>query len=867
MEHNDADCRGNNSDGKCLAKSEIEFFAPGREAKNSPCTLILFICLATWLSQNLLLIGTSISFTPFFYLSCLNVVIISLFVFLFIRNTKTQLKDKRTVCLGSVHRKYIENNAEAFIILHVEKDESEQNSFIIYEANKSASLFINIKHSEIIGKNIFDVLPSGAAIWIAAEIEKAIRLKGLHEIEVQGCPNEKCNSWFRYSILPFDGEIAVSVRDISDRKRAEATLRESESMFRALAETSASMIFIMNTEGRFLYTNPSFQLITGYSELELSRMTFSDIINPDQNNGASPAPMLNYEDRGAFREIIGIATRSNTEKWVDISVTKVNFNATPAFIGSALDITERKRAEEEIAESEVRFRTIFDFFPYAISLSDIETGKFISVNNQFCKLTKYRPEDVVGRSSSELGIYPGDFRKQYLLSRLKETGRVDNLEIDFQASDSTIFNGSLFSKVVKIKNSDMLISVIKDITDLKTLQRQLQQTQKMEAIGTLAGGIAHDFNNILVPIIAYAEMLMSDSISDKQEEYLNNIVQAATRAKGLVQQILSFSRQNEMVLEPVLIQPIAREAIRFLRASLPSTIEIKADIDKKCGPIIGNTSQIHQLIMNLSTNAKHAMENTGGVLEISLKEADVWPNDFNEFSDIYPGRYAKITVSDTGHGIENSVLDKIFEPYFTTKKDGKGTGMGLSVVHGIVKAYGGSITVMSRPGKGTAFDIYLPLVHKPVKECGCADVCAVPSGKEHILVVDDEPLIVAAEKEILEGFGYRISSSTNSLEAYELFLERLNEIDLVVTDMTMPRMTGAELAIRILEKKPDMPIILCTGYCENFSEANAEAIGVKKYIVKPFTAHKLASSIREVLDKASLGDGCEYGLSEHVVAS
>jgi CheY-like chemotaxis protein len=372
----------------------------------------------------------------------------------------------------------------------------------------------------------------------------------------------------------------------------------------------------------------------------------------------------------------------------------------------------------------------------------------------------------------------------------------------------------------------------------------------MEAIGTLAGGIAHDFNNILVPIIAYAEMSMVHfNENDKLYQYLSGILKASHRAKDLVHQILTFSRHNEMTFEPILLQPVIRETVKFLRASIPSTIDIRTSIKKECGAIIGNPSQIHQIIMNLATNAKHAMEKDGGILEISLDEKEIWPNDFNEMMDIYPGRYARLTISDTGHGIDPAVMDKIFEPYFTTKRDGKGTGIGLSVVHGIVKTYGGSIKVSSKPDKGTRFAIYLPLVHRVSVPENDHCICkGVGGGKEHILLVDDEPIVVSAEKEMLEGLGYRVTAMTNSLDAYEYFASNHDCIDIVITDMTMPRMTGAELSMKFLDIKPDIPIILCTGYSENFTEANANAIGIRKYVVKPFIMNRLAASLREVLE-------------------
>jgi len=846
----------NNSSLISTEKLETDAVLFENKLRRLTASLTLFICLALWLSQNLYVIKYSWNNSPAFYLSCFNSFIISMGIilafskiWLIVRSTESKrLSD--FCCEESNHRKFIEHSTEAFFLLNRVSNELYEDRLFFIEANRSGCNFLKKNEACIIGKDVSDLLPPSILEKFNSVIHKAFQDVKNYEFEFSSDDLGLCPGWFRFSVMPLNDKVAVSVRDITDRKTAETTLRESEAMFRALAETSASMIFILSDDRRFLYTNPSFQFVSGYSEAELFLMQYEEIIHSEQKSkSVHIEEVLQCLPKSPYRDIIKIVAKDGSEKWMDISVTYINIDSTPALLCSALDITERKLAEEEIKESEVRFRTIFDFFPYAISLTEIESGQFISANNQFSRMVKFRNDEIIGKTSAELGIYPDDFRNQYLVSKLREVGFVNNLEIDFRANDGSVFNGSLFSKIIRIKNTEMIISVIKDITDLKTLQRQLQQTQKMEAIGTLAGGIAHDFNNILVPIMAYAEMTMGCvDKSTKQYDYLNNILNASYRAKDLVQQILSFSRQNEMVFEPIIIQPIIKETVKFLRASIPSTIEIKINLDKKCGAIIGNPSQIHQIIMNLSTNAKHAMEKDGGILDISLVETEILPNDFNEFSDLYPGCYAKLSVSDTGHGIENSVLDKIFEPYFTTKNDGKGTGMGLSVVHGIVKTYGGSISVSSLPGAGTKFDIYLPLVHRAVLKEELQISKKKPAGIEHVLLVDDESIIVETEREILEGLGYRVSTMTSSIEAYEFFVKNSDKIDLVITDMTMPKMTGAELAMKILDKKPSTPIILCTGYSENFTESNAAAIGIKKYIVKPFAMHKLACSIREVLD-------------------
>lgn len=812
-------------------------------------SLIFFTILAVWLSPEI-----SGLFKPgkndlVFYLASFNILFISIatsFVFFNIYKLKRHLKASEKaefVSQKTSYRRIIENSSEAFFIIK-QIHEANKESFFIFENNSSGLIFLNKANESIIGREISELFPESVSVDLIKKLHKSSIDKNNQEFEFEYvCSDFSSRGWYRCSIMPQPDRIALILRDITDRKKAEATLKESEAMFRALAETSVSLIFIIRG-GYLIYANPAFQAVTGYEKKDFLNIDFTSILHPDQ---ALNKDILKGID-APFRDIIKIISKDGSEKWVDVSLAPINFDSSPAILGTALDITKRKIAEEELKESEVRFRTIFDSFPYAISLTEVESGKFINVNNQFCKLTKYSSDQIIGRTSDDLGIYSKQFRDAFFVSKLKEVGFVNNLETDFRASDGSLFNGSLFSRIIRIRNNDLVISVIKDITILKNLQRQLQQTQKMEAIGTLAGGIAHDFNNILVPIIAYTEMSMTHfDETDKLYHYLKNILKASNRAKDLVQQILSFSRHNEMTFEPILIQPVIKETVKFLRASIPATIEIKTLINNECGAIIGNPSQIHQIIMNLATNAKHAMEATGGVLEIRLEEKEIWPNDFNDMLDIYPGKYARLTISDTGHGIEQFLIDKIFEPYFTTKKDGKGTGIGLSVVHGIVKTYGGTIKVKSRTGKGTRFEIYLPLVHRVSvhEEEHC--LCQESRGMEHVLVVDDEQIVVNAEKEMLERLGYRVTALTKSIDALDFFRMNHENIDIVITDMTMPKMTGAEFAMKILEIKPGIPIILCTGYSENFTEANANAIGIKKYIAKPFIMNRLAVSVREAL--------------------
>jgi signal transduction histidine kinase/CheY-like chemotaxis protein len=380
-------------------------------------------------------------------------------------------------------------------------------------------------------------------------------------------------------------------------------------------------------------------------------------------------------------------------------------------------------------------------------------------------------------------------------------------------------------------------------------ERQLQQVMKLQAIGTLAGGIAHDFNNILFPIVGYTELTMDDIPEDSQaRKNLEEILKATHRAKELVQQILTFSRQGGQERKPLKIQFLIKEALKLLRATIPSSIEIESKVDENCGPIKGDPTQIHQVIMNLCTNAYHAMQASGGKLEVALKEIDISYETSLERVGMKIGPHLELTVKDSGHGMEPEVLERIFEPYYTTKEQGKGTGLGLSVIHGIVKNHGGDISVSSQPGKGTQFTVYLPVIDEIDEETEAVASAGATRGSERILLIDDEKQIIDMEQQILERLGYKVTPKTDSEEALEEFAALPDRFDLVITDMTMPKMTGDQLARKLMEIKPGIPVILCTGFNESITEEKALAMGIDKFIMKPIVKDELAGTIRSVLD-------------------
>ena len=406
-----------------------------------------------------------------------------------------------------------------------------------------------------------------------------------------------------------------------------------------------------------------------------------------------------------------------------------------------------------------------------------------------------------------------------------------------------------FYQLLRNQNSNLEKMVAERTRALANSEKQLQQVMKLQAIGTLAGGIAHDFNNILFPIVGYTELTMDDVPEGSQaRQNLDEVLKAANRAKELVQQILTFSRQSSQERRPLKVQYLIKEATKLLRATIPSSIEIECNIDESCGPIKGDPTQIHQIIMNLCTNAYHALQETGGKLEVSLKEIYISYEQSLDRVGMKIGKHIELMVKDSGHGMEPQVIERIFEPYFTTKEQGKGTGLGLSVIHGIVKSHGGDITVSSRPGNGATFKVYLPIIDDIEEEIHVIEPLIAINGEERILLVDDEAQIIDIEQQILERLGYKVTPKTDSEEALEEFAAQPDRFDLVITDMTMPKMTGDQLARRMMDIKPQIPVILCTGFNEAISEEKALAMGIDKFVMKPIVKDELASTIRTVLD-------------------
>jgi two-component system, cell cycle sensor histidine kinase and response regulator CckA len=397
------------------------------------------------------------------------------------------------------------------------------------------------------------------------------------------------------------------------------------------------------------------------------------------------------------------------------------------------------------------------------------------------------------------------------------------------------------------------VEVIRDITEFKQLAARYQHAQKMEAIGTLAGGIAHDFNNMLTAILGYAQLsILETAPGSSLRQNSEEIVKTAKRSANLVRQILTFSRRSEQARRPLQLQPVIKEGLKLLRKTLPATIEIRQEIDPGCGAVLADPTQVHQVLMNLCTNAYHAMRE-GGLLEVKLEPRQVDGVAAAGLPGLEPGSHACLTVRDSGQGMEKSTLARIFEPYFTTKKQNEGTGLGLAVVHGIVKASGGAILVESAPGQGTVFQVLLPTVAELPAEEKKTEPVPLPFLRTRVLFVDDEELIARLGGRLLTRLGCEVRMFTDSRQALEAFRAEPDRFDLVVTDQTMPGMTGADLSRQLLAIRPDLPIVLTTGFSENMDEERARKLGIREFFLKPFLMDDLAAVLRRALDQPVSG--------------
>ncbi len=519
---------------------------------------------------------------------------------------------------------------------------------------------------------------------------------------------------------------------------------------------------------------------------------------------------------------------------------------------------ERNRALTTLKERNTFIEAVAGSLPVGLLVSRMEDGRLIYANSRFAEIYG-QPLDAT--ATLEQFVHQA-LERPDLTAALAHTanpaaqtakGRLEWANIPLRTTNGTTKYVTLV--LVPLAAQRLLITTVMDVseriefeTEKKKLQADLFQAQKMEAIGTLAGGIAHDFNNVLAAIMGFVEMALMDiPASNPVRDNLDQVLKASQRARELVRQILTFSRKDIGLQKTQRMEPLVKESLALIRASLPASIEIRKRIEAPQGVVRMDATQIQQVLLNLCANAAHAMEKNGGVLEIRLGEQTIDAEAAGRIHHLEPGPYLRLTVADTGTGMTDEVIQRIFDPFFTTKAPGKGTGMGLSVVHGIVHSHGGAVQVESEVGKGSRFHILLPCAEAPSRP-PVEEVQALVTGREHILFVDDEVMLTEMGRQMLERLGYRVTTRTSSVEALEVFRARPHDFDLVISDMTMPNLTGDRLALSLFDIRQDIPVILCTGFSSLLTELRAREIGIRAYLTKPLSVHELGRTVREVLD-------------------
>lgn len=738
----------------------------------------------------------------------------------------------------------------------------------VLEVSPSVANYFLYTREELIGRSLGNLYASiGERKTFLARLHKA-RVINDYEIDLKDKNGERIPVAATAKLI-FDAQglpvkIVGILRSIAERMKTEHDLRESEAKFRLLFNEMQEgfalheMICDENgapTDYRFLIANPAFEKLTGHKASDIIGKTAKEVwpdIAPDWTRAYGDVALTGKPV--VFEKYFG-----PTGKYYRVSAFSPRKGQFAVVFD---DITTRKNIEDSLRESEHKLRTIFEQAGVGVIQVANETGKFVRVNQRFCDITGYSQEELLA-STFQFLSHPDDLQETLDKLELLTEGEIDefSLEKRYRHKNGSIVWVNLTVRPMRIPDgwTDYYIGVIQDITQNKRLEEQLIQAQKMEAIGTLAGGIAHDFNNILGAIIGYAGMAQEElQEGNPTRECVDEIYKAGERAKFLVQQILAFSRHVEAEKKPLMIGPILKEVLKLLRHALPATIRINKNIHVKDGLILADATQIHQLLMNLCMNAGQAMRENGGTLTVDLDQIEIAQDHMPGYESMAAGSYLELKVSDTGHGIDPAILSRIFDPFFTTKKKGEGTGMGLAVVYGIVKSYGGRVSVASTLGKGTTFTVYFPVIHQQMILSQNDIREDISTGNERILLVDDQDYLLQTMKIMLTRLGYTVTAKQSSPDALALFMANPDAFDMMITDQTMPDLTGANLARKVLSIRPNLPIILCTGFSDLVSREEAKLIGVREYLMKPIAIRDLANIIRNVLEgKEGYGQGSD----------
>lgn len=640
-------------------------------------------------------------------------------------------------------------------------------------------------------------------------------------------------------------ELIEKIRELEVNERL---LKEKTERLELAIDAAEDGVWDLDPRTGETYFSPRWLTMLGYQpgELPATYGTWANLLHPEDKVDAEKAVERFLEHpETLFSVEFRMRTKDGNWRWIHSrgkSIARNHEGKISRMIGTHVDITERRRLEESLR------LTQFIYEKASIGIYRVGSdARILGVNDAAAKCLGYSKEELTAMSIFEIDPLANKDNWGEIWQRLLDAGG-DRFEVVHRHKDGTEIPVFITSNLLEYNGQRFSIAFVQDISQTKRMELALFQAQKMEAIGNLAGGIAHDFNNILSAIYGYAQLAqLKGNDIDKVQDCIRHVCVASERAKELVMQILAFSRQSNSEKYPTDIGAIVKEALKLLRASIPATIAIQDSVVLDGGSVKANQTQIHQVVMNLCTNSAHSMRSHGGKLIVELYPVAIDTGNSSDYQDITTGKYLKLVVADNGHGIDPGVLSRVFEPYFTTKKLGEGTGMGLATVHGIVKDHGGSIKVYSELGVGTTFQVLLPVAGDFLSPVG-ERACGLPKGTERILLIDDEQCIVDIGKELLTSLGYTVDTRTNALDSLEAFRSHPYEYDLIITDFTMPQMDGEQLITGIRKIRQNIPIILCTGFATGILSKKMSSLGIDAILMKPTSTSELASTVRQAID-------------------
>ena len=697
---------------------------------------------------------------------------------------------------------------------------------------------------------------------VVARVREAVRLRAPFNLEyrIQRADGQLC--WVNDRGQAFynqEGEpqwLDGALLDITAAKRAEEELRRAKEMAEHYLHMAGTILLGLDQQGRIILLNKKGYEILGYGETELLGRDWFDTCLPPAWAGKVRATLISAMrgetplDEYYENPVLTKSGQERTIAWHN-ALLRDQEGKVYALLSSGEDISDRRLAEENLRRISGELDRFFTLAQDLLCIADTN-GALRRANQEWTRTLGYSQDELQGRSLVELA-HPQDRQATiHALQRLTQHRPILGFVNRCLAKDG----GTRWLEWRAVAADEMLFASARDITqrildenERERLENQLRQSQKLEAIGTLAGGIAHDFNNVLSAIMGYTELAQAGLSTGSQPTMeLDNVMAAAARARDLVRQILSFSRQSGRELQQLELRPLINEALHMIRASIPTTIAIEEHLEGQDLRILADPVQIHQVLMNLCTNAYQAMEESGGTIRVSLTGVKLGNGADADYLGMDSGNYLLLTVSDNGPGMDQKTRERIFEPFFTTKEAGKGTGMGLSVAHGIVTAHHGAIKVESQPGLGAKFMVYLPVF------TGNGDIKSpqpphsTPQGHDRILLVDDEKALVEVGCRALEHLGYQVVGTTSASEALQLFKDNPRSFGLVITDYTMPKITGTKLAEQLLAINPEVPIILCTGYSEHISAQQSRRLGISQLLIKPINLAELGQAVDQALN-------------------